>query len=285
MSGLALARAVAASAVADLIDGTERPATVLSARPGAVVVRVETEAGPRCVCLLAHGLSRLPNGVHADPADLADPPPAPAAGSVGASRIRVGDLAYAVVRRWDSRVRRIEVSAAGLAVVQRAVGAADRGVPDPPVARLAVALALAAAAAGRAAGDLSAAVHDLVGLGRGLTPGGDDVLAGACVGLRAVGRSDLVDRLAAGLTDVDDRTTTLSADLLRLARDGQACGEALQVLSALHAAARQPARRPGLTVATDRLLAVGHTSGADLATGLLLGLRAGATGPPVAHRR
>ena len=282
MSGLALVRAVAASAVADLIDGTERPAIVLSARPGAVVVRVETGAGPRCVCLLAHGLTRLPNGVHADPADLADPPPAPTAGSVGASRIRVGNLAFAVVRRWDSRVRRIEVSTAGLAVVQRAVGAADRGVPDPPVARLGV--ALAAAAAGRAAGDLSPAVHELVGLGRGLTPGGDDVLAGACVGLRSVGRSDLVDRLAAGLTDVDDRTTTLSADLLRLARDGHACGEAWQVLGALHAAARQPARRPGLTVAIDRLLAVGHTSGADLATGLLLGLYAGVTGPPVAPR-
>jgi hypothetical protein len=116
-------------------------------------------------------------------------------------------------------------------------------------------------------------------LGRGLTPGGDDVLAGTCVGLWAAGRSDLVDRLAAGLVEIDDRTAALSADLLRLARQGQACGEVLQVLNALHSRSGQPARRPGLTAAIDRLLAVGHTSGADLATGLSLGLHAGAPVP------
>ena len=63
-----------------------------------------------------------------------------------------------------------------------------------------------------------------------------------------------------------NRTTALSADLLRLAGDGHAGLEALAVLAALH--------RPDVPIAdaVDRLLSIGHTSGADLATGLAIGL-------------
>ena len=131
----------------------------------------------------------------------------------------------------------------------------------------------------RAADDrLGAAVRQLVGRGLGLTPGGDDVIAGALCGLHATGATGRARALAtAALDDVTDRTTLLSADLLRLAADGDACLEILGVLRA----ARQPrdVLRPNqsaLVVAIDRLLRVGHTSGADLATGLAIGLRAGA---------
>ena len=125
---------------------------------------------------------------------------------------------------------------------------------------------------------LEAAVGDLVGRGLGLTPGGDDVIAGALCGLRAAGATGLVGAVAAAaLTDVTDRTTLLSADLIRLAGDGDACVEVLRVLRAVHLALDRLERGDcALGGALDRLLAVGHTSGADLATGLAVGLRVGA---------
>ncbi|HEY5881074.1 MAG TPA: DUF2877 domain-containing protein [Nakamurella sp.] len=255
--------AVAASAVASLVDGVERAASVLSARPEAIVLQVDAAAGHRLVCLLADDLTRLPNGVHADLAGVVDPPPRGAQATVGASRIGVGGRVFTVVRRWDSRIGRIDVSDIGLAVIAGALCNAEFGVPLAARDRLARWLA----------GSSDDPVRSLVGLGRGLTPGGDDLLAGAAVGLHAAGRPDLACRLAAALpTDLDVRTTALSADLLRLALAGHACAEVGQVLRTLHGTARDPAHRPGLVATTTRLLAVGHTSGADLAAGLLIGL-------------
>ena len=274
MPGPAVRRAVAASALADLVDAPERAGTVLSATAGAIVIRTETSHAPRCVCLLAHGLTRLPNSMHTDPADLTDPAPeVPVV--VGAGGVRVGNRTFVVVRWWDCAVRAVQAPPVGLAVLRRATDFAELGVPRTAVDRLEAALTAAAAQA--PTDGLPDAVDALIGSGVGLTPGGDDVLAGVCVGLHATGRTDLIGRLTiAGPADPDRRTTSLSADLLRLAQRGQACGEVLRVLSALHAVGREPARLPGLTSAVQGLLAVGHSSGADLATGLLLGLRIGA---------
>jgi len=256
--------AVAASAVASLVDGVERAGKVLSARPGAIVLQVNAAGGGRLVCLLADGLTRLPNGVHADLAAVVDPPPRGAPVTVGASRIGVGGRVFTVVRRWDSRVGRIDVSDTGLTVISDALRPAELGVPVAARGRLARWLA----------GSSDDPVRSLVGWGRGLTPGGDDLLAGAAVGLHAAGRPDLLRRLAAALpADLDDRTTALSADLLRLALAGHACAEVGHMLRTLHATARDPVHRSGLVAATAALLAVGHTSGADLAAGLLMGLR------------
>ncbi len=67
----------------------------------------------------------------------------------------------------------------------------------------------------------------------------------------------------------------LSADLLALAVRGHACLEALEMLrSAMHPNdGPQPDGR--FTDAVARLLSLGHTSGADLATGLAIGLTVG----------
>jgi hypothetical protein len=109
----------------------------------------------------------------------------------------------------------------------------------------------------------------MVGLGKGLTPGGDDVLAGLLVGLHAMGHLELARSISGRALDaVVDRTTLLSADLLRLAADGHACIEALALLRAVHTGHQVP-------TALDRLLSIGHTSGADLATGLAMGLEIG----------
>ncbi len=258
-------RAVAASALADLLTGPDRTGVVVGAGRRAVVVDVRSEIGPCCVCLLDAGAPRLPNGVQPVTA-LADVP----AGTtviVGGGVIRSSGLRVQVVRWWRSRVPVIRPSAAGLRTVAASVADADLGVPRGPVTALSDALTSTDPTV------WTTAVDGLVGLGTGTTPGGDDILAGACVGLHAAGRRDLLDRLAAaGPADARGRTTALSAALLALAVRGEACGEALTLLRALHVAGRTPGELRAVGRAVDRLLSVGHTSGADLATGLLLGL-------------
>jgi len=108
------------------------------------------------------------------------------------------------------------------------------------------------------------------------------VLAGLLTGLHAAGRPDVAGRIAGrALHRIDERTTLLSADLLRLAAAGQACLEVLALVRAIHrppTANGAPGRRgagPTVTAAINRLLSIGHTSGADLATGLAIGLMLG----------
>ncbi len=173
---------------------------------------------------------------------------------------------------------RIDPDAQGIAAVAAAAGERERGVPPEAISRLQIALSRCAAS-DRSDHDLGGAVDGLIGLGRGLTPGGDDVLAGLLVGLRAGGRTDTAARIAGrALVRVTERTTLLSADLLRLAAAGEACLEVLAVLRAIHrppsvqAAPGAGVAGPPVTSAINRILSIGHTSGADLATGLALGL-------------
>jgi hypothetical protein len=98
----------------------------------------------------------------------------------------------------------------------------------------------------------------LVGRGPGLTPEGDDVIAGAAAILAAAGSRDLVAALLG--TDLRARTTSLSATLLELAARGMG-PEPLQALLA---------GEPG---ALDRLLALGHSTGRAYALGAGLALK------------
>jgi hypothetical protein len=78
----------------------------------------------------------------------------------------------------------------------------------------------------------------------------------------------LADWLGAAVTAyAGERTTSLAATLLHCASRGQASVEAAAVLRGI--AGQDP-----LAPAARRLLATGHTSGADLAWGLLTGCRA-----------
>ena len=110
-----------------------------------------------------------------------------------------------------------------------------------------------------------ALVLGLLGLGPGLTPAGDDLLAGLLVGLAT--RPDLRDPLAAAVSrHAAQRTTWLSAELLRHASAGLAMPAVVAVADALAGHGDDAA----LTRSVPRLLAVGHTSGTALARGLLL---------------
>lgn len=120
-------------------------------------------------------------------------------------------------------------------------------------------------AAGRA-GDatrLETAARRLAGLGGGLTPAGDDFLAGAM--LRAwldYPAPEAFCRAVAGAAA--PRTTLLSAALLRAAARGECSAAWHRLLAALESGA-------SLAPAVDDILAHGHTSGADALAGFLAG--------------
>jgi len=242
------------------------------------------------VSLLARGAAAVPNGVRLSGAETdLHRVQVGAPVLVGAGWVRAGSFEVRVVRSWNSRVPVIDPEMGGLAALVGASGAAERGVPQQAINRLEGALQ---PSVGADRHNLEGAVQGLVGLGRGLTPGGDDLLAGVLTGLHAVGRADAAATIG-GLTlpRITERTTLLSADLLRLAAAEHACLEALALLRAMHRPgsahaamvsgdARPPVMGPGgagppVTAAIDRLLSIGHTSGADLATGLAIGLTLG----------
>lgn len=254
--------ASAAAGVASLIHGQEQRGVVLGVVSEAVIVSVPTEDGVRVLCLLSAKATGVPNGVR-----LMEPLNGPRPGDpvrVGGGQVAAGGLAVTVVRTWPSAVHPVTGQhdlVRGWAELTAAIGTADRGIPLGAVDELDLALQL-----DRGIGH---AVDGLLGLGSGLTPGGDDVIAGMLIGLHAIGRPALAHRVGA-IDQLTERTTTLSADLIRLAAAGHGCLEVLGLLSALRAGA--PLHAP-----IDRLLSVGHTSGADLATGLAIGLRVGAT--------
>ena len=117
---------------------------------------------------------------------------------------------------------------------------------------------------------LARGARRLAGCGFGLTPGGDDFLAGAMIALH----------LAAQLTGNDYRPAiatihaasktrhTLSAHFLALARDGFVAEPMRNLVTALLVGTARDVRS-----AAKRVLAIGATSGADLAAGFVLMLK------------
>lgn len=105
----------------------------------------------------------------------------------------------------------------------------------------------------------------LAGLGEGLTPSGDDFLIGGIYALWVNFHPSLAGSLAAEISSVAaPRTTALSSTSLKAATRGEAgqLWHGLLTNLAFGSAA-------GVEVAVRRLLAVGHTSGADSLAGFL----------------
>jgi hypothetical protein len=109
------------------------------------------------------------------------------------------------------------------------------------------------------------AVRDLIGLGHGLTPSGDDFLIGALAMLDALDQTNMRAALARAVVAAADRTSPLSASFLRAAAAGHV-GENLHtiiaaILTGDADAAFAAARR------------IGHTSGWDALTGAVVTAR------------
>lgn len=248
------------TAVRPILTGPVQPAEWLGASPSALYLI--TRSGT-VLAILTHDAVRLPFALvlprTAAESPLTDLVPAvsrPPA-SVGGGRIEWANAGGAVsvrgVREWVPA--RVLAGRAGPVAVDAPVAASDGhdiGVERDRVAAL-------AQAAG--AEDERRAVLALLGRGPGLTPSGDDVVAGFLLGARAFG-SAVPGAVEAVGDHAATATTALSAQLLRHAVRGECVPEFAAAVAALTG-------RPAPSDALDRLLAVGHTSGAALAAGLL----------------
>jgi hypothetical protein len=111
----------------------------------------------------------------------------------------------------------------------------------------------------------------LIGLGQGLTPSGDDLLAGFMASLRWTvnsfhGDLDRVDRINQTIASVAEDTTMLSKQLLTLA----AAGEVNEAVEGLLGAILS-SHAEDVTIAAKKVSAIGETSGVDSIIGILLG--------------
>lgn len=230
----------ASSWVRDRLDGPDRAGTVVHAGAHAVYVDLDGE----CLGVLAASASAVPCGLRT----LVRRLPATAVGQVclvGSGRISLGTAQAHVGRVVDCAVPRIDGDRA-----QVHLSAPDLdGLPGPALAQL-------------GAADPSC-VPALVGFGGGLTPLGDDVLAGwlaAMVAAGHAGRCAVADETA---RLAPTRTTLLSATLLACARRGDVLPEYAALVGALGRDHR---------LELERLCAVGDTSGRGMLLGLSLAL-------------
>ncbi len=257
--------AVASLALAPVIGTDPGPAIVLGvsdpvvwiAKADGVLVVSTTDA------------VRLPNSVMIAPAAPDRPFSKVRPGEeaiVGEGVIGFPSLTVRVVRWWDP-VPVLGHSRPG--EIAAVIGSLDGVVPGIPDHGLEASLA---------AGDEEAvlgAARRLIGFGDGLTPMGDDLLAGAVAGMLLIGRSLGDEGCAASMQRLEGpvkehaaaATTTFSAALLGHAFRGEVAAPAATLLAAL-------AGRGDAAAAAYELLEVGHSSGPALAAGILAGARA-----------
>jgi hypothetical protein len=253
-------QAAASCAIRSVLAGPARPAQWLGAARGALWLK--TLSRPGAVAVLAHDATRLPCGLLLATTSAELPltslaPPGSAGFLVGNDAVSwtspAGRVVVRAVREWaPARPHRGEVSASALLRMHQALADADLGID----ARLPPAL-------GAAAGDYEACLavaRRLLGRGPGLTPSGDDVLAGFLIGAAAFDL-DAAPIRAAIEELAPARTTALSAALLWHAARGECIDEVAAVAALL--------TDRGHGSAVSRLLSVGHSSGAALALGLL----------------
>ena len=159
---------------------------------GRIVCVVAAELGDGAVqARLAGDLPDLPDMIELAPAPIWTPPPLLA--------WRDGELAAGLVRAMTMRPAKrdgiwADAFAAGLTALNRWAG-------------------------GTASLD---ACRDLIGLGTGLTPSGDDALGGAAIALHAFGYTARADELGAFIRErAPGRTSDISLAHLRAAADGE----------------------------------------------------------------
>jgi Protein of unknown function (DUF2877) len=255
------------TAVRPVLTGPIQPASWLGASASALYL---ITGSATVLAIVTHDAARLPCALvlASTAAELPLTRLAPAPGrrpfspaAVGAGRVEwsgpAGVVTIAGAREWAparaSAGTPARVVAGALDALSSAVAGHDIGLERERVALLR-----------DTAGDPAAqfaAVAALLGRGPGLTPSGDDVIAGFLLGARAFGRA-VPGALAAVTELAGDATTALSAQLLRHAARGDCIAELAAVLAALTG-------RPAPPGAVGSLLAVGQSSGAGLAVGLV----------------
>lgn len=110
--------------------------------------------------------------------------------------------------------------------------------------------------------------EELMGLGGGLTPAGDDFLVGCLAFLYRYGTQRALDGLRDALYETGQRTTALSQAFLERAMEGEFSTPVLALFAALERGGQEK-----ILTCTARLCAIGHTSGSDLLGGILYAAR------------
>ena len=245
----------ASTAVGALLSGRGQLATVLASTEVASYLSVP-EPGPSTpvLALLANGAVRLPIGVCVATGEL---PEAGSTVAIGDGVIATRHHIWQPARWWDPRPHLraggLLGRESGLLALLEGEPGSSFGLPLPEAVRVAAALA---------EGSIDEALG-VIGLGPGLTPAGDDVVAGALAALALGGRLDDTVR-AAIEAHASSRTTALSAALLGAAGKGQVIPQAATLLSVVSAGS--PASQ--LRSAAVQLFGVGATSGHDLCAGI-----------------
>jgi len=255
--------AVASEGVAGLLDGPLRRGRLLGSSRHAAWLEFDGEV----VVVGDPGVVRLPNSIVATEGigvlpDAPDPEL-----WIGRGGIVVGhEQAIRVMRRWDPRpvlpaVDRLDT----LETVWTAIGNLDT-IDD---ADLGVALTT------RNPGLVVGSAGRLIGRGPGLTPEGDDLLAGALASYLLLSeslRNEPAIRLVTSVSDLlleiaRSRTTALASSLLAHALVGEVADPVADLLRAISG-------RGDVRLALERLRLVGHSSGPAYAAGVFTGAAA-----------
>lgn len=250
--------AAAPAWVRSMVAGPDRPVRVVHRGADAVYL----DADGTCLGVLSARATAVPCGVRTSLPHLPEALLDESVARVGEGRVALGSTDVVVARTVGAAVPRLDGARVRVAEQRLgdAVGDRVQHVPDELPAD-----ALEGLVAGRA--DV---VPALLGRGSGLTPVGDDVLAGwlattVAAAPDTAAASEVgteVARLAPG------GTTLLSSTLLDCARRGDVIPQFRAVLLDLGAPGESD-----VGGSVDTLLRVGHTSGAGMVLGTLLALR------------
>ena len=253
--------AVASVAVRRVLATGSAHGAVLGASRHAVWIRVDDDV----VVVSASDATRLPNGIEIAAQAASDP-----FGSIrhgdrvafGSASVGFDGLKVETVRWWDPRPILAPTTASAAWARVRHLPSSVPGLDARPLRNALLATSSSA---------LRSAAAALLGAGPGLTPVGDDLLAGALAATRVLGMavgaggvSTLLDESEGRLIgSAQARTTAFSAALIRCALRGEVAAPAGAFLRAL-------AGRGDVDRTHRRLLSVGHSSGPALAAGIVL---------------
>lgn len=257
-------------AVRDLVDAPSRPARVLGAFDTAIYL--SPHGTGRVLAVVTRDGVGLPNAVVLPVLSGRWRLGSATGWSVGGGRVACDRLEVRVDAWRDPRPR---LDLAHPAAFVDALGELHAAVRDHDLRGSAA--ELCRVLVDRDRGGVRATASRILGLGPGLTPSGDDVIAGAVAAGLAVtsARGDAAGKrfFTAVGSDIAElargRTTDLSASLLWHAAQGDMAEPARHLTSALGG-------RTSLAPALAALRRVGHRSGDDLAHGIAIGARAAA---------
>jgi hypothetical protein len=242
--------------VGDLLRGEARPAAVLGAFPAAMYLRL---AGGEVIALLTRDAVLLPLGLRLS-THSSDHPLHRWTGPVrvGSSQVQVGDRSVRLSRVVSVRApTNLSPNCRAIWHASRRLGRLRPAEPGPGPLEVLL--------SDQPVETPAATINRFLGVGPGLTPSGDDILAGFMIAAWSFGLVD--DQLRTAVFEAAPAgTTDLSAALLRCACRGESIPQVSAFVTAL---AEGTVSNRLVDEALVELCQIGHTSGLALATGVV----------------